>query len=83
MTPLIANLIANIVIPEAIAFIKQYNRESKGNWPTAAEVMAGLPALADMYIDEGEAWLNRNKPADDATTSTTKPKKKKRKKKAQ
>ena len=63
MNPLIINLIANQVLPEAIGFIREYVRQRNGQWPTSAEVMAGLPRLADIYIDEGEAWLNRDKPA--------------------
>ena len=76
MNPLIINLIANQVLPEAIGFIREYVRQRNGQWPTAAEVMAGLPRLADIYIDEGEAWLNRNKTVEEAKPKKRKPRKK-------
>ena len=78
MNPLITNLIANVVIPEAIAFIREYVRQRNGQWPTQAEVMAGLPRLADMLADQGEAFLNRNNPIPVVVKS--KPKKKRTRK---
>ena len=83
MDPLTLNLLANIVIPEAIGVIRQYVQKTNGRWPTAAEVMAALPALADRTIDEGEAWLNRDKPAESESSTVvhvvkkTKPRKRK------
>lgn len=78
MNPLITNLIANVVIPEAIAFIREYVRQRNGQWPTEAEVMAGLPRLADMYVAQGEDFLNRNNPT--PAVAESKPKKKRSRK---
>lgn len=68
LPPAVANtLINDIAVPEILRFITSFHKAA-GSFPTEAQVIAGVPLLANKMISKYDAFLAEGTTASTKTT---------------